>query len=266
MADRSLRIIRLPDRRDRVERVGEAVEHQNDGGPHEQHVGQGQRAVGRARQALDEADGLVAEIADEAGERRGQAFRQRIDPAGPSQRAQFGQRIARTRHKGLAVEPPVAVDRRFIAAGAEHQIGVEAEQAVAPAHLAALDAFEQEVAAARHHQPPRRAHRRVAVGNDPAPHQCRPAVRQRGGGCGGVFGQAGGRTVGTAAHEAAAPALTARPRAACAPPRSLHHRGWCRAPCASPRRPDGDIPRSGSGRAGGGSVRAGPVRCRSDRC
>src|SRR3546814_6636172 len=51
----------------------------------------------------------------------------------------------------------------LVAGGAEHQIGGEAEQAVAPAHRAALDRFEQEIAAPRLDQLERRGDRGLAI-------------------------------------------------------------------------------------------------------
>ena len=214
-------VARLPDRGDGEQRIGQPVEHQNDRGAHEQHVGQVERAVGRAGQGLDQADGLIAEIADETGEGGGQALGHGIDAAGRGECAQFGQRIAFERGEGLGIELPVAVDLGCIAARAEHQIGIEPEQAVAPAHLAALDRFEQEVAAPRHDQPPRRAHRRIAVGDDPPPHQRSTPFGERGYGTFGIVGQASGRS----GHEAITPAPIARQRAACARRQSPPHCG-----------------------------------------
>ena len=175
------RVSRFPDRRDREQRIGEPVEHEDHRGPHEQHIGQFERAVRRARQGFDQSDGLVAEIAHETGQRRRQAFGHGINPAGRRQIAQRGERVAVARRKSRAVLPPVAVDLGCGARGPEHQIWIEPEQAVAPAHLAALDRFEQEIAAPGHDQPPRRAHRRVAVGDNPPPHQRRPALGQHSG-------------------------------------------------------------------------------------
>ncbi len=211
------RIASLPDRGNREQRVGEAIEHQNHRGPHKQHIGQFQRAVGSARQGFDQSDGFIAEIAHQTGERRRQAFGHRINPAGIRQRAQFGQRITIARPEGSGVYVPIAVDFRRRAARPEHQIGIKSEQAVTPAHFAAFDRFEQEIAAPRHDQPPRCAHRRVAISNDPPPYQRRTPICQRGDGDFSVFGQASGRW----GHETITPALTVRQRAACATLRSL---------------------------------------------
>jgi hypothetical protein len=63
--------------------------------------------------------------------------------------------------------------------GAEHQIGIEPEQAVAPAHFATLHRFEQEIAAFRHDQLARGADRGLAVGDQLAPDQRRLSGRQR---------------------------------------------------------------------------------------
>ena len=78
---------------------------------------------------------------------------------------------------------PVAVDLAGMARGAEHQIGVQPQQAVAPAHFAAFDRFEQEIAAPRLDQLDRRADRGFGIGNQPPPDQrglaLRPAPRRR---------------------------------------------------------------------------------------
>src|SRR3546814_14524424 len=76
------------------------------------------------------------------------------------------QRIERERvagREGVTIGEPARVDRGLVAGGAEHQIGGEAEQAVAPAHRAALDRFEQEIAAPRLDQPERRGDRGLAI-------------------------------------------------------------------------------------------------------
>jgi hypothetical protein len=205
------RIARFPDRRDREERVGEAIEHQDDRGPHEQHVGQIERAVGRTGQGFDQPNGLVTEIADKARERGRQTVRHRVDAAGRRQRAQFSKRVAGAGGEGRAVGAPVGVDLGRIALGSEHQIGVEPKQAVTPPHFAAFHRFEQEVAAPRHDQPPRGAHGRVAVGNDPPPHQRRAALGQHGCGCGGVFGQACGSAGEGCSHDASPPVAYCSP-------------------------------------------------------
>jgi hypothetical protein len=62
-----------------------------------------------------------------------------------------------------------------MAGRAEQQVGIEAEQAVAPAHFAALDRFEQEIAAPRLDELERRADRRFGIRDELAPDERGPA-------------------------------------------------------------------------------------------
>jgi hypothetical protein len=92
---------------------------------------------------------------------------------------------------------PGAVDLAGPPGSAEHQVGVEAEQAVAPAHFAALDRFEQEIAAPGLDQLERRADRSLGVGDELAPDERRLA-RGEAGAClasvlWGVLGQRAGQ-------------------------------------------------------------------------
>jgi hypothetical protein len=77
--------------------------------------------------------------------------------------------------------------------GAEHQVGVEPEQAVASANLAAFDRFEQEVAAPRLNQLECRADRSLSVGDELAPDKRRLAGGQPGACLVGVFRQRAGQ-------------------------------------------------------------------------
>lgn len=75
--------------------------------------------------------------------------------------------------------PPGAVDFGLGALRAEHQVGIQPQQAVAPAHFAALDRFQQEIPAARFDQLDRRADRSLGIGDEPLPDQRRAPVGQR---------------------------------------------------------------------------------------
>jgi hypothetical protein len=125
-----------------------------------------------ARQLLDQPDRLIAEMADETG-KRGRKRRVHLRAAFPHQRAQSGERPAIERRESRAVGLPGAVDFGAVALRAEHQIGVQPQQAVAPAHRAAFDRFEQEVAPFRLHQLQRGGDRCFGVGNELAPQQRR---------------------------------------------------------------------------------------------
>ena len=165
-----------PDRRDAIERIAQPVEHQDQRGADKQHVRQVQRIVRRARQLFDQAIGFIAEVTDQAGQHRRQRGRN-VDPAGRDQRAQLGQAVTRQRLERRAVMTPVGVDFAGRPGRPEHQVGVEAQQAVAPAHLAAFDAFQQEIAATVLDQLHRRADRGFRVGDQLPPDQRRPSVR-----------------------------------------------------------------------------------------
>ena len=71
LRDRLFRVggLILPYRGDQEQGVGQAIEHQDDGRPHEQHVRQGDVVGGGAGQLFDQAHSLIAEIADQTGER-----------------------------------------------------------------------------------------------------------------------------------------------------------------------------------------------------
>ena len=58
-----------------------------------------------------------------------------------------------------------------VAMRAEHEIGIDAEQAVAPAHFAALHRLKQEIAASGLDQLERRADRGFGIGEELAPDQ-----------------------------------------------------------------------------------------------
>ena len=83
--------------------------------------------------------------------------------------------------------PPVPVDLAGMAGGAEHEVGIEPEQAVTPAHFAAFDRFKQEVAAPGLDQLERRADRRLGIGDKLAPDQRRLARGEASAGRPSVF-------------------------------------------------------------------------------
>ena len=179
LRDRLFRVggLILPYRGDQEQGVGQAIEHQDDGRPHEQHVRQGDVVGGGAGQLFDQAHSLIAEIADQTGERGRQGGVQ-IGAAFGDQRAQRLQRILFGRDEGVAIGRPLAVDLALGALGAIDEVGGQADQAVAATHRAALDRFQQEVAAVRLEQLERSGDRRVCVGNLPPPHQTRTALCQ----------------------------------------------------------------------------------------
>ena len=153
---------------DHEQTIGQPVEYQHQRGPGEQHVRQVKRALRRARQGLYQADGLVTEIADQAGEGRGKAFGH-VDPAGIGQGAQLRHGIALQRLERLPVVAPLAIDLSFRARCAEQEIGIQAQQAVTPANLAALHRFQEEVTAPRLDQLESCTDRGFGIGHDAPP-------------------------------------------------------------------------------------------------
>ncbi len=104
---------------------------------------------GRARELFDQADRLVAEIADQAGE-RGRQRLGHVDPARGGERAQFGEAVAlRAPRTPRGRASSARLTSQLRAGRAEDEVGIEPEQAVAPADRAAFDRFEQEIAASR---------------------------------------------------------------------------------------------------------------------
>jgi len=101
---------------------------------------------------------------------------------------QFGQAVALERLECLPVMPPGAVDFASCACGTEDQIRIDTEQAVASADFAALDRFEEEIAAPLLDQLERCANRRLRVGNQLAPDECIFARLQAGTSFGSEFG------------------------------------------------------------------------------
>jgi hypothetical protein len=141
-------------------------------------------------QLFDQADGFIAEIADQAGQRGRQAFGH-VDPAAFDQRAQFGQAVARQRAKGGAVGLPCALISRFRPwRGTPDRDRARAGcSARALRHPAPIRAGNRRV---RHDQLARGADRGFAVGDQLAPDQRRLSGRQRGEGRCAVFGQGAG--------------------------------------------------------------------------
>ena len=159
-----------PHRRDAPQRVGQPVEDQDQGRADKQHVRQGQRIFRRARQLFDQAIGFIAEIADQAGQDRRQ-FRRHVNPAFAHQRAQLRHAVPDQRGKGGTIIAPLAVHFRRRAGCPEHQVRIEAQQAVAPPDFAALNRFQQEVAAPFLDQLDRSADRGFGIRHQLAPDQ-----------------------------------------------------------------------------------------------
>jgi hypothetical protein len=107
--------------------------------------------------------------------------------------AQLGEAVAGERYERRAVVPPEPVDLASVASGAEQQVGVEPKQTVAAAHFAALDRFEQEIAAPGLDQLERGADGRFGVGDELAPDERRLARGEAGLCLGGIFGQRAGQ-------------------------------------------------------------------------
>ncbi len=110
----------------------------------QEHVGDFQLLLCGLRQALDESNGVVAEVADSAAGEAGQSR----DLDGPA----LGQQAA-DRGKGIALAPfqlgaVACTDDELVSAGAQRQRGPHAEEAVAAHLLALLDGLQQEGRAA----------------------------------------------------------------------------------------------------------------------
>jgi hypothetical protein len=88
---------------------------------------------------------------------------------------------------------PTPVDLGGMAGGAEYKVRVEPEQAVAPAHFAAFDRFEQEIAAPGLDQLERGADRCLGVGDELAPDKRRLARSKAVLCLGGILGQRTGQ-------------------------------------------------------------------------
>ena len=162
-----------PDRRDQEQGVGEPVEHEQHGRPHEHHVGHAERVDGRARHGFGEAQRLVAEIADQAGERRREFSGDVGDAAALYELTQCGHRGVVGGRECGAIVRPMRVDLSAFARGPENEVRGQADQAVAAAGRAALDRFEQEVAAARLDQLERSGDRGFGIGDLRQPDQAR---------------------------------------------------------------------------------------------
>ena len=134
-----------PERGDAEERVLQTVEDQHQRRACKQHVRDIESLLVGARQFLHQSDGLIPEVADKARQRRRQAFGH-IDPAFLQQRPHGRECAIVALYKSIAIPLPVAIDLGLVALRAEHQVRIEAKQAVTPAHLATLDRFQQEVA------------------------------------------------------------------------------------------------------------------------
>ncbi len=125
----------------------------------------------------------VGEEADERRERLGQSRRARRSGIRRQGRAAPAMRRFRAAGTAGAVARQVAADARGVAGNLEHQVGIEAEQAVAPARLAAFDRFGTQVTAAGLDQLERRRYRGFDVRRSAAARRPRhgpaPAPRAR---------------------------------------------------------------------------------------
>ena len=159
------------------------VHHQHDRGPQHQRVGQAERVGVDVGQMLDQPHHVVAEIAEEPRGHRRQFGRQ-VDPALGDERAQARQRVGRLVLPAVGVEAGGAVEPRRGAAAFPDEVGLHAHEGIAPAHLAAGDAFEEKAVLARLGELQHQRDRRVEVGDEPGPDHLVPA---RGEGRGEVF-------------------------------------------------------------------------------
>ena len=140
-----------PYRRDKKHLVLQPVEQQNDCRPNEKHIRQFQRGMRRAGQLFYEANGLITEVAHEAGQRWGQFIRN-IHPAFCGQSAQSVQRRKRGGDKRVPVGHPLGVNLGFVARGTEYEVRRKADQAMAAAGFPAFNGFKDKIAAFCHKQ------------------------------------------------------------------------------------------------------------------
>ena len=132
-----------PHRRHDQDLVAHRVEDRDDRRPQQDRVGQAERIGRNIGQLFDEPHHVVAEIAEQPGRHRRQAGRQR-HAAFADQCPQRRDRRRAVGCEGVGVRPRVAVDLGFAVQAAPDQIGLEPDDRIASARLAALDALEQE--------------------------------------------------------------------------------------------------------------------------
>ena len=140
------------------------IEDRDDRRPHEEAVGQAERVRILVRQALHQPHHVVAHITEDAGRHRRQVFRQ-LDAAFLDEGAQGCERAAFAGLEGVGVEAGLAVDRRSIAPGAPDRIGIEADDRIAVARVAAFNRFQQEAVGLAVGDLQHRRHRRVEIGD-----------------------------------------------------------------------------------------------------
>ena len=157
-----------PHRRNDRDLVAHIVEDGGDRRPQEDRVGKLQRIGRRRSETLDGAHEVVTQIAEKADRHRRQMRRQ-----GHLRRAeQQPQRLERPRRFFCRLErirraARAAVDLGFAVAAAPDQIGLEADDGIASARLAALHALEQERVVAAFGEFEIGGNRRVEIGYAP---------------------------------------------------------------------------------------------------
>ena len=145
-----------------------AVDDEDDRGAHHDRVGQAEGVGVDVRQALDEADHVVAEVAEEAGGHRRQAVGQ-LDGALGDEGAEARERVGRLVRPAVGVEAGGAVEAGARAAALPEEVGLHADDRVAAADLAAGDALEQEAVLARLGELQHQRDRGVEVGDEAGP-------------------------------------------------------------------------------------------------
>ena len=116
------------------------IQHRHDRGPQHQRIRQTQRIGIHIRQMLDQADHVIAQIAEQPRAGGRQVIGQ-VDPAGSDQRAQIVQRIAVLRLERLDIEPGLPVDAACLPMTLPDHIGFHPDDRIPSAHLAAGDRF-----------------------------------------------------------------------------------------------------------------------------
>ncbi len=164
-----------PYRRHHGDAVGDVVEDAHDRGPQQHPVGDRERVRVFVGQALHQGDHVVAEIAEQPRRHRRQRLRRR-DAALGDQGAQRGERAAGDGLERCRVRARLAVHLGAVAEAAPDQVGLEADEGIAPARGAAFDRFEEEAVGPPIRQLEHGRDRRLEIGDQRRPYQHRPAV------------------------------------------------------------------------------------------
>ena len=117
------------------------IQHRHHRGAQHQGIGQAQRIGRNIGQAFHQADHVIAQIAKKPGTGGRQAIGQG-DAAFGNERAQVVQRVAGLGCEIIRVKAGIAVQMAGFAMAFPHQIGLEPDNRIAPAHLAAGDGFQ----------------------------------------------------------------------------------------------------------------------------